>query len=42
MNLALIVLKRQESQAPFVIPVWVPWIGLLGSGAAVLASVVWI
>lgn len=42
MNLALIVIKRQEPEAPYKVPVLVPWAGLLLSGAAFVASLVWI
>jgi len=38
-NTALIALKRREPEAPFRVPVWVPWLGLLGSLAALGANV---
>lgn len=38
-NLALIRLKRAQPEAPFRVPGFVPWAGLLGSGAALAASV---
>ena len=42
MNLALIVIKRQEPEAPYKVPTIVPWIGLILSGAAFFAALVWI
>ena len=38
-NLALIRLKRARPEAPFRVPGFVPWAGLVGSGAALAASV---
>jgi amino acid transporter len=42
MNLALIVIKRQEPEAPYKVPKLVPWVGLVLSGAAFVASLVWV
>lgn len=39
MNLALIVIKRQEPEAPYKIPTWVPWLGLIGSSCAFIISI---
>ncbi len=38
-NIALIALKRKEPDAPFKVPVFVPWFGLLAAFAALVASV---
>lgn len=38
-NAALIGLKRRKPAAPFRVPVWVPWAGLLGSVLALAAFV---
>lgn len=35
-NMSLIALKRRIPDAPFRIPVWVPWAGLLAAGAALV------
>lgn len=37
-NLSLIFLKRRAPQAPFRVPVWVPYAGVLASGAALAVS----
>ena len=37
-NAALIALKRKSPDAPFRIPVWVPWAGLLAALAALIAA----
>ena len=42
MNLALIVIKRQEPEAPYKVPAMVPWVGLILSGAAFFAALIWV
>lgn len=37
-NVALILLKRRVPQAPFRVPVWVPWVGVFAAGAALVTS----
>ena len=37
-NVALILLKRREPEAPFRVPVWVPWAGLIAAIAALAAT----
>lgn len=37
-NAALIRLHRREPAAPFRVPTWVPWAGLLSAGAALAAA----
>ncbi len=37
-NAALIAIKRSGAPAPFRVPVWVPWAGLLSALAALLAA----
>jgi amino acid transporter len=37
-NIALILIKRRDPRAPFRIPAWVPWMGLLAAAAALVAT----
>lgn len=37
-NMSLILLKRRIPDAPFRVPVWVPWFGLIAAFAALVAS----
>ncbi|MDH5798057.1 MAG: APC family permease, partial [Paracoccaceae bacterium] len=37
-NIALILIKRRRPEAPFRIPVWVPWAGLLAAAAALIVA----
>jgi len=41
-NLALIVIKRQEPEAPYRVHVVIPWLGFVVSGAAFIVSLVWL
>jgi hypothetical protein len=41
MNTALIVLKQRAPSPGFSVPMWVPVVGLGGSIAALVASLVW-
>lgn len=38
-NIALIALKRKEPDAPFRVPVFVPWFGLVAAFAALVAAI---
>jgi len=38
-NVALILIKRRTPEAPFRVPVWVPWVGLFAALAALGVSV---
>ena len=37
-NMALIGVKRKAPEAPFRIPVWVPWAGLFAALAALITT----
>jgi amino acid transporter len=42
MNLALIVIKRQEPEATYKVSAMVPWAGLILSGVAFFAALIWV
>lgn len=40
-NLALIAIKRKQPEAPYRVPLFVPWAGMLASGAVLLLALAW-